>query len=283
MKKISNKDGFLLELLTELYPELSHNKIKKYLKNKAVLVNGKPISKFDYLVKKGDSISIIKDILIQNKSLLPILYEDKDFLVIDKPSGLLSISTDKESNLTAYHMMREYVKHKSSKNKIFILHRLDRDTSGVLVFIKNFELKLKLQDKWNQLVKKRTYYAIVVGKPKSRSNYICYLKENKQQKVYVTNDKENGKKAITSFQVLKSNDKYSLLEVSIDTGRKNQIRAVLSYLGYPVLGDTKYGIKKADRLYLHAARLLFINPVNSKFLDFKSSLPLEFKKIMKHG
>ena len=175
-------------------------------------------------------------------------------------------------------MMRQFIKERNSKDKIFILHRLDKDTSGVVIFVKDERIKELLQNDWNNLIEDREYIAVVPKGIKSYTNYTCYLKEDNNYKVHVTNDK-NGKKAITSITVLKERKNYALVKVNIKTGRKNQIRAVLSYLGYPIVGDTKYTSDiKAKRLLLHASKIVLTNPNNKKKYTFESKLPREFQK-----
>ncbi len=276
------EEGPLLSVLQTLFKEFSHKKLKGYLTGGAVLVNQQVITQYNYLVRKGDKLEIRKQNKTHQHSLLPILYEDEDFLVVDKPSGLLTISTGKEKEHTAYHLMREFVKNRGQHDKIFILHRLDRDTSGVLVFVKKEALKLAFQASWDTFVKEREYYGVVRGKPEDQQHYVCYLQEDRQYKVYVTDDKTKGKKAITSFQKVRSNDTYSLLKIHLETGRKNQIRVVLSHLGYPLVGDTKYQLfkEKAKRLYLHASCIVLVHPLTKKTYTFTSKLPTSFQALV---
>ena len=163
---------------------------------------------------------------------LDIIYEDKFLLVVNKPAHMLTVQTDKGVATTLYNKVYEYL-HKKNQ-KVFIVHRLDKDTSGIVVFAKNEDLKNKLQDNWNELVKVREYYAIVEGSVKEDKQTIKqYLKENKQLKTYVAKD---GKLAITHIEVLKRSKNYSILKVLIDTGRKNQIRVALESIGHPIIG-----------------------------------------------
>lgn len=278
MYKKVEEEGLLLETILKLFNEQSHKKLKSYLKNNSVFVNGKSITAYNYKVKKNDIIEIRKDYKTHKKCPLKILYEDEYFLVIEKPAHLLTIATTKEKEKTAYHMMRQFIKERNSKDKIFILHRLDKDTSGVVIFVKDERVKELLQNDWNNLIEDREYIAVVPKGIKSYTNYTCYLKEDNNYKVHVTNDK-NGKKAITSITVLKENKNYSLIKINIKTGRKNQIRTVLSHLGYPVVGDTKYDSDiKAKRLLLHASKIILTNPKNKKKYTFESKLPREFQK-----
>ena len=198
---------------------------------------------------------------------LDIIYEDKQILVINKPTNCLTIGTDKDKIHCLYHDVREYLNKKNQK--VFIVHRLDRDTSGVIVFAKSEEVKNKLQSNWNSYI--REYRVVVNGKVKDDKGTIKeYLKENKQHNVYATNSKD-GELAITHYEVLKRFNKVSYLKVLIDTGKKNQIRVGFANLGHPILGDKKYGLKdKAPRLFLHAYKLV----INNK--EYIAKLPKEF-------
>ena len=270
--------GELLETLYVLFKDLSKKKIKNYLKDGGVLVNGKVVTKFNTPVKKNDIIELSKINKTHKKSNLDIIYEDEYFFVINKPTGLLSISTTKEKEKTAYHQVREFIKSRKKNDKIFVLHRLDKDTSGVLVFVKDNTLKNLLQNNWDKYVKTREYVALVIGNVKDVNDYTCYLKEIGPDKVIFTNKKE-GKIAITSLKTINKNNKYSLVKVNIKTGRRNQIRVVLNHLGSPIVGDKKYGGIKSNRLYLHASKLTITNPLNNKTYTFESSVPTSFKKV----
>ena len=272
--------GELLETLYVLFKDLSKKKIKNYLKDGGVLLNGKVVTKFNTLVKKNDIIELSKINKTHKKSNLDIIYEDEYFFVINKPAGLLSISTTKEKENTAYHLVREFIKSRKKNDKIFVLHRLDKDTSGVLVFVKDNTLKNLLQNNWDKYVKTREYVALVIGNVKDVNDYTCYLKEIGPDKVIVTNKKE-GKIAITSLKTINKNNKYSLVKVNIKTGRRNQIRVVLNHLGNPIIGDKKYGGIKSNRLYLHASKLTITNPLNNKTYTFESSVPTSFKKVVR--
>lgn len=272
--------GELLETLYVLFKDLSKKKIKNYLKDGGVLLNGKVVTKFNTPVKKNDIIELSKINKTHKKSNLDIIYEDEYFFVINKPAGLLSISTTKEKEKTAYHLVREFIKNRKKSDKIFVLHRLDKDTSGVLVFVKDNTLKNLLQNNWDKYVKTREYVALVIGNVKDVDDYTCYLKEIGPDKVIVTNKKE-GKIAITSLKTINKNNKYSLVRVNIKTGRRNQIRVVLNHLGNPIIGDKKYGGIKSNRLYLHASKLTITNPLNNKTYTFESSVPTSFKKVVR--
>ena len=210
---------------------------------------------------------------------MDIIYEDKELLVVNKPAGILTIATEKESLHTLYHQAREYIKKQNPKNKIFIVHRLDKDTSGVVVFAKNEKLKYKLQADWNKIAFLREYIAIVEGKVNKKKEMLTeYLAEDKRLYVYKTT-KEKGTLAITHYENLATTNAYSLLKINIATGKKNQIRVALNSIGHPIIGDKKYGAKKnpLGRLGLHAARLDL--KINNKEYTWRAKLPIEFKRM----
>lgn len=215
--------------------------------------------------------------MMKKTDKLKIIYEDKYLLVVDKPNNLLTVSNEKESENTLFHKVYLYIKRKNKNQKIFIVHRLDYDTSGLVVFAKSEKVKKQLQDNWDQVIRK--YMAIVHGNLETKSGTIkSYLKMTKTQLVYSTNDSKNGKLAITSYKTILENKKYSLLDIDIKTGRKNQIRVHLNDLGYPILGDKKYSsIKdKAKRMYLHAYYLEFTHPITNNKLKFELDVPTDF-------
>ena len=220
----------------------------------------------------------------KNKKSLPfeILFEDDHIIVVNKPSGLLTIATAKEKDRTLYHIVREYLVSKDRNARVFIVHRLDKDTSGVVVLAKDEKTKNQLQENWNEYVSLREYVAVVHGHLKKESDRIVQmLSETKTNLVYVSK-KEDAKEAITNYKVVKTSDKYSLVSINIETGRKNQIRVAFNSLGNPIVGDKKYGDVKdnENRLYLHANRLKMYYPVIKKDILFETSTPNEFKKIM---
>ena len=230
----------------------------------------------------NDIVEICYEKRVIPKYDLDILYEDEYLITINKPCGLLSISNDKEKDVTAYRMVSDYVKSSNKKNYIFVVHRLDQDTSGILMFCKNEKIRDKMQDNWNNIVKKRGYIAVVDGKATGKSTIHSFLMEDKRQFVYSSKN-GIGKEAITHYEVIKNNSNYSMLQVFIDTGRRNQIRVHLSERGYPIVGDKKYRCKTnpIKRLCLHANMLEFIHPVSKKIISINCDIPLEFKKLVK--
>jgi tRNA pseudouridine32 synthase/23S rRNA pseudouridine746 synthase/23S rRNA pseudouridine1911/1915/1917 synthase len=214
---------------------------------------------------------------------LVMLHEDRDILVVDKPAGLLTMGTDSDKTRTAYFILTDYVRkgYSKSRNRIFIVHRLDRETSGILIFAKNIEAKLCLQDQWKETEKK--YLAVVHGRCDKRAETITtYLAENKAHIVYSTSDAAKGRLARTAYKVLKQTKDFALLEVDLLTGRKHQIRVHLAGIGHAVVGDKKYG--KGDRgharLALHARSISFKHPFSGERLTFETEVPVYFNQLV---
>lgn len=273
------ENSILMEFL--LNQGLKRGDVKNFLKYKQVYVNGVATSQFNYELKKGDEIEIGKEKKTRNTKL-DIIYEDAEFIVINKPCGLLSERSFKEQNKTAFNYVREYLS--SKKEDAYLVHRIDQYTSGVLMFVKNKKLYDLMTSDWNNLVKTREYIAIVEGNIEPKENRIeTLLYENKAQIVKVS--KTEGKKAITRYKTLKSNRDYSMLQVDIDTGRKNQIRVHLAYIGYPIIGDDKYGerISPIKRLGLHANKFEFNHPITHKLYSFEAPIPYSFNSLFKKG
>lgn len=265
---IVEKETTLLLYLESKLKDISKKKIKSLLKYKCIKVNNKVVTKFDYKLKINDKITINLNSTKQDN--LDILYEDKYLLVVYKKEGLLTVATQKEKENTLYHIVREYLNRK--KEKAFIVHRLDKDTSGIIVFAKDEKTKNILQNNWDKYAVKRLYTAIIVGKLEKSGTIESYLKENNNHIVYVSKDKKNSKKCITKYKVIKSKEKFSLIEIEIKTGRKHQIRVQFNEINHPILGDTKYGKVKAKRMYLDANKLEFIHPINNKKLTFEKNI-----------
>ena len=193
------------------------------------------------------------------------------------------MGTDKKNEGTAYWLLRDYVKRTDPRNKIFIVHRLDQHTSGLMMFAKNPQAKEAMQHNWNNMVLERKYIAIVEGRldpPEGR--YSSYLAENVAHEVYSVKDPAQGKLAVTSYRTLRSRNGYSMVEVQLETGRKNQIRVHMKDLGHPIAGDRRYGAKTspAHRLCLHAQTLRFVHPVTRRDMNFTCALPAGFTKIV---
>ena len=267
----------LLPFLLEHVKGISRNSVKNLLTRRQVLVDGQSVTRHDHPLTPGTRVEILAP--GAKAPPFPILYEDDELLVIDKPAGLLSVATEKEKLKTAYRMASDYLKGRGQK--VFIVHRLDKDTSGVLIFAKSEKVKRAWQDNWDALVRQRGYLALVEGAPAQDEGTICsYLKETQTHLVYSV-DRPGGsaKEAITHYRLLARKGALSLLEVELATGRKNQIRVHMKELGCPVTGDKKYGAALNDlgRLGLHAHIVRAENPFTGKEMVFTAPAPKGFR------
>ena len=270
-------ENTLLPFLLETVKGISRNSVKNLLTRRQVMVNGQSVTRHDHALKPGDTVEILAP--GAKAPVFPILYEDNDIIVIDKPAGLLCVATEKEKNKTAYHLVSEYLKGKGQR--VFIVHRLDKDTSGVLMFAKSEKVKRAYQDNWDTLVKQRTYLALVEGTPEQTEGTIhSYLKETDTHLVYsVERPGGSAKEAITHYRLLKQKGELALLQVELETGRKNQIRVHMKDMGHPVTGDKKYDAKlnTLGRLGLHAHIVRVTNPFTKKEMTFTAPAPKGFR------
>ena len=271
----------LLPFLLEHVKGISRNSVKNLLTRRQVMVEGQVVTRHDHVLKPATKVEVLA--AGSRAPAFPILYEDEHIVVIDKPAGLLTVATEKEKNKTAYRMVGDYLKGKGCR--VFIIHRLDKDTSGVLMFAKSEAAKRAYQDNWEKLVKQRTYLALVEGVPKEEEGTIhSYLKETDTHLVYsVEFPGGNAKEAITHYRLLARKGELSLLEVGLETGRKNQIRVHMKEMGHPVAGDKQYGARTnpIGRLCLHAGELSFIHPVTGKPTTFTAKTPRDFNRVFK--
>ncbi len=295
--KVPRSDTLLEFLLRKC--NTSRNNVKSLLVRRQVLVNGSVVTQYDFPLAKEDEIKLARKPVregtptkapaekrvARRKIDLPVIMENEEFIAVNKPEGLLSVESDKETEC-AYSYLLEGMQRRNKNARPFLLHRIDKETSGVLVFTKDIKLQSMLRMKWNELVVLREYYAVAEGIFEEKSGTVTtYLKENVNNLVYSTND-PTGQKAVTHYEVVRENLKngYSLVKVKIDTGRKNQIRVHLQGLNHPIVGDDKYG-KMQDgtpvrnplsRLGLHASKLEFIHPVTKEIMAFNAPLPPSF-------
>jgi 23S rRNA pseudouridine1911/1915/1917 synthase len=293
MRRTTNKqtelkvkhDADLQEYIIEVTGK-SRTAVKSLFAHKQVFVDGQNVSKHDFKVRKNQVITInsvgtsLDKIDLNN---VKIVFEDDDIIVVDKPSGLLSVSTETGGGVTTYSILRNYVKMKSSLNKIFIVHRLDRDTSGLMLFAKNERAKRILQSNWDNIVQQRKYVAVVCGElRKDKETVISYLKENAAMRMYVSkNANDDALRAVLTYHVIKKNRNFSLIDVELETGRKNQIRVQMQEIGHSIAGDKKYGGKPSSigRLALHAQTLEFIHPVTHEKMRFSTKIPKKFMMV----
>lgn len=289
----SKKDRFfkvmqnaeLMAFLMAQMPHKSRTNIKSLLTNKQVLVDGRPISQYNHRLVPGQKVEIGGTRISPEQKFreYTIVYEDHELIVIDKQAGLLSMATDNEKRDTAYSLLSKHVKKQEAENKIFIVHRLDRETSGLMLFAKSEPVKHKLQESWNDTIIDRTYIAVVEGMVEPPEGiFTSYLTEDKNFRMHSSPNPGNGQKAITHYATLKSNKEYSLLKVNLETGRKNQIRVHMQELEHSVVGDRKYSAAASPikRLALHAQRLSFIHPSTGKEMTFETKIPRAFSRLV---
>jgi 23S rRNA pseudouridine1911/1915/1917 synthase len=274
----------LMAFLIAKFPEKNRTTIKSLLAHKQVSVDDMVTTKFDFPLKRGQVVFLNKKKSEEKPRFrgLRIVHEDADLIVIDKASGLLSMASETEKQKTAYHMLSEYVKKFDPKNLIFIVHRLDRETSGLMMFAKSKRVQEVLQKDWNEAIIERSYVAVVEGSiEKPEGTVTSWLKENKAMVMYSSQTPDDGMKAVTHYKVLKTNKLFSLLDVKLETGRKNQIRVHMKDIGFPVTGDKKYGAKlnPVGQMGLHARVLSFKHPVTGRALRFDTPIPFKFLKI----
>ena len=283
----SDKEGKLLEFMFEKLADRSRTDVREMLKSGRVVVSGIGTTAFDYALKPGDEVRILPKQKLPKGSFsnkyLNILYEDNDVIVVNKREGLLSVGTDKDKENTAYHFINQHVRRQGRGKHIFVVHRLDRKTSGVMMFAKSLRARDMLRNDWNNMVVERSYFAVVEGIPPKKHDTIrSYLTEDKMLKIHSSWINNGGEFAVTTYEVLKSNDKYSLVKLNLDTGRKNQIRVHMSEIGCPVAGDAKYEAKTDPirRVCLHAATLAFRHPSTGKIMKFEVPVPAGFYKVV---
>lgn len=274
----------LMEFIAKMRPDTKRNDIKKWLRFSHLKNDGIVTSQFNDLVLPGNSVEInlSRPFVLLNHPRVKLVYEDDDVIVIHKGYGLLSVAAPnarKEEN--AFDIVKDYVKEENPANKLFVVHRLDRDTTGLLMFAKSQEAQDVLRHNWNNIILERLYVAVLEGYLKEDSGYVkSRLAENSQYVVYSTDNPEEGRVAVTHYRVLARGNGYTLAEFSLDTGRKNQIRVHAADLGHPITGDKKYGARRSPihRLALHAMTLRFAHPITRKDMNFSTPIPASFRK-----
>lgn len=274
----------LLAYVVASLPTKSRNDIKAALREKGITVAGKVVTQFDHPLLPGQVVEVFWNGPAPAAKVpgLTIVHEDQDVIVIDKPSGLLTVATDREKRRTAYAMLSDYLKAKDPSNKIFIVHRLDRETSGLLLFAKNEDVKHRIQKTWETTIAERSYVAVVEGVVTPPQGTITsWLTESKALTVYSSQKPQHGKKSITHYQTLRGTSEYTLLELNLETGRKHQIRVHLQGIGHAVVGDDKYGAtaNPLRRLGLHARVLAFIHPQTHELCRFETAIPSAFLRL----
>lgn len=284
--KVTEQAELMVFLLAKM-GGMSRSSIKSLLSHRQVSVNNKIITQFNAMLNTGDEVSITS--ARGNTELthpkLRIIHEDDSLIVVLKKEGLLTVSTGKEDETTAFSILKNHVKKASNQNRIYVVHRIDRETSGVIIFAKNRETQLALQENWHRMVTRRIYVAIVEGKvEKERDTIESWLTENeKSLKIHSSTVDNGGQKAVTHYKLLKHNEQFSLIELQLETGRKNQIRVHLQGVGHPIAGDKKYGsrMNPLGRMALHARLIEFIHPLTNKKVCFETPIPSEFLKTVR--
>ena len=277
----------LMAFLLSKMGGMSRTSVKNLLSRRVVRLNGRIETHPDTALQTGDQVVIVPEqgARLFTHPKLKIVYEDDYLIVVEKREGLLTVAAHPGSaETTALSILKDYVRRSDKRNGIYVVHRLDRETSGLLVFAKTPELQEYMRTYWRQLVTKRTYVAVVEGvMPKEEDTIRTWLSEDpKSTMVYSSPVDDGGKEAVTHYKVVKANEQYSLLELNLETGRTNQIRVHMASVGHPVVSDRKYGSGKVppiDRLGLHARILEFIHPATEQVVHFETPVPREFLHI----
>ena len=277
----------LMQFLLAKMGGMSRNSVKSLLSHRQVMVNGKVTTLFNTALKAGDTvlISSARGNIELTHPKLKVIFEDQYLIVVEKKEGLLTVTTGKSDETTAFSILKNYVKKASPQNRIYVVHRLDRETSGVIMFAKTREIQLALQENWHRVITRRVYVALVEGKvEKPEDTIVTWLTENeKSLKIHSSKVDNGGQQAVTHYRTIKSNDKFSLLEVELETGRKNQIRVHMQDIGHPIVGDKKYGseVSPIGRVGLHARVLAFIHPMSLENVTFETHVPKTFTSVFR--
>ena len=281
-----NASAELLQFLEAQKVRKSRNAIKSLLAHKQVNVNGKLATQFNMPLKPGDTVRIMKfnQEKKQNKLKgLTIEFEDDYLIVINKDAGTLSVSTDKEKTRTVYNVLSEHVKKKKKFARVYVLHRLDREVSGLMVFAKSEDIQLLYQTSWDKLVPLYNYIAVVEGTPAPANGTVkSWLTEDKNYVMRASGTDNGGLESITHYKTIKTNDQYSLLSFRLETRRKNQLRAQMRQIGHPVVGDKKYGATEnpLKRIALHVQDMILIHPVSGQKIEFNCSIPKAMQRLL---
>jgi len=274
-----------VELMTFLLSKMgamSRSSVKSLLAHRQVAVNEVIITQFNHMLKANDKIVVnsSRGNIELTHPKLRIIFEDAYLIIVEKKEGLLTVSTGDNDETTTFSILRNHVKKSSPNNRVYTVHRLDRETSGILMFAKSREIQLALQEHWHNVVTRRVYVALVEGTvEKEKDTIMTWLSENeKSLKIHSSAADDGGQQAVTHYRRVKSNDKYSLLEIELETGRKNQIRVHMEGIGHPIVGDKKYGasVSPIGRLGLHARVLAFYHPMTLEIVSFETPVPRDF-------
>lgn len=276
MKICANSDTPLLELLSKLAPDSSKTTLRSWVRENRIAIDGKPVSRVDILVKQGQEVELLKKHSYTTGGLR-ILFEDRALVVIDKPEGLLTVATDYQKSETAH----AFLKARYGSNNIHVVHRIDRETSGVMLFARSTESRDRLKDLFEAHELEREYRAVVEGCMSDKEGtWESYLLEGTDYTVRRSSPNK-GRKAITHYRVLGQKSNYTYLQLTLETGRKHQIRVHCKDAGHPVVGDKRYGASGSPikRLGLHAHRIALTHPFTGKYLEFTSPVPPSFERV----
>lgn len=274
----------LMEFLAAKMPEASRTKLKSLLSKRIVYVDNVITTQYNFMLKPGMKVQISRQKGQKDFShkLLKIVYEDAYLIVIEKMQGLLSVNTERQKERTAYTLLNEYVRRSGRQNRVYIVHRLDRDTSGLMMFAKDEKTQNTLRDNWHNIVFDRRYVAVVSGEMEKEAGCVSSWLTDRKLYVHSSPTDDGGKEAITHYRTIKRANGYSLVELNLETGRKNQIRVHMQDLGHPIIGDGRYGMEDANpirRLALHAFKLCFYHPVTKEKMNFETPYPADFKAL----
>lgn len=281
------EDTELFKFIQLSITDKSRNKLKAMLTHKQFKVGKEIITQYNHPLKKGNEVTVSWDGAFKKESYegVKIVFEDDDIIVINKRSGLLSIGSEKEKRQTAYRIITHHIQQDNPVARLFVVHRLDREASGLMVFAKNKQTQVDLKDSWQKTFQKNLYLAVTEGTiEKDIDTVTSFLNESKALIVYSGNNPKLGKKAITNYSVVKKNEFYTLLEATQETERKHQLRVHLKSIGHPIIGDKKYESKKnpLNRTAVHLRRINFIHPNTGEKLEFETKVPDDFLKIFRH-
>ena len=279
-----NEETTLLPFLFQSMPTMSKTEVKSMLKYKHVAIKGSAVTQFDIPLYPGDTVEVNfgRSFYKFNNPQVKVLFEDKWMVVIEKASGLLSVANDTAREKNAYHIINDYVRHDNPDAELYVCHRLDHYTSGILVFAKDEALMNEMRANWDFYVKERKYVCVTENIPPRKEDTIeSLLTQNEHLRVHSTNDETVGRLAVTHYRVVQTRGRYALVDVEIFTGKKNQIRVHMSEMGCPIAGDVKYGAETnpARRLMLHNYRLTFVHPVSGETMRFTLPMPSVFRKL----
>lgn len=280
------QDGTLLATAAALLTDHKPTKLKSMLRHNQLAVNGVPSRQFDLPVHAGDELWVNFDRSFQifSHPRIKLVFEDNDIIVVDKGYGVLSTAAGRPSEDTVYNIIKKYARGFSEKANVYVVHRLDRDTSGLMLLTRTKQARDKLISNWNNMVVERKYIAVVEGQVEQPEGTVkSFLAENEETfEMYSTTDKKLGRLAVTRYRVVKQSKRFAMVEIEIKTGRKNQIRVHMHDLGNPVSGDRKYGGHPSpiNRVALHATMLSFVHPITGKVVTFESPVPENFNTML---